>query len=754
MFQSLFQKRCGMRSSVRPAIFPRCLRGCVAVMAFLTARFPVASASGETEFFEKQVRPMLATRCHSCHSSEAKPLFAGLALDTKTGLLKGGDSGPVVIPGDPARSRLIQAIRGELPVRMPPTGKLRDDEIAALTRWVEMGAPWPDEAQTPARQTPSSFDIQQRKREHWAWQPIRKSAPPAVKDTGWPLNFLDRFLLAKLEANSLSPAARADRRTLIRRLSFDLTGLPPSPSDVELFANDPGPDSYTTLIDRFLSSERFGERWARHWMDLVRYSESHGSEGDPDIPQAWRYRDYLIRAFNSDVPYDLLVREHLAGDLLLNPRANVELHINESILGTAHLRMIEHGFQPVDPWEDRVKWTDNQIDVFSKAFQGLTVSCARCHDHKFDAISQRDFYALFGVFASCRPTQVAINVPGDLKRNQEELQQLRSSIREALADVWRREAETLAARLESNELDERAKSSDSESPLRLWSKLREMQGKAMRTAWDRDASSLRVELAARKSFNAANFEPGWDLRGSDYEAWLGHGSGLPAKPAKPGEFAVLSEGDAIIGTIYPGGVYSHLLSSKHGAVLASPRFTIETDAVSLRFLGGNFATAQLIIENYPVPRGGIYNLRSTAKQDEMAWVRWDTSFWKGFTAYIELATLDDLTHFQLDGQDSQKKPKPEPVKDGRSWFGVQAVAFHSGQTSPKEVVSSQAVLMEAPAPASRAELAGDTLRRSSRPSTHGVGSDSAKNKRHCSTGCLSAVSCRTRCQSCGSCSLW
>ncbi len=681
------------------------MRCCLVILAFLTVSPAVSGASGETEFFEKQIRPLLATHCHSCHSSEAKTRFAGLSLDTKSGLLKGGDSGPVVIPGDPARSRLIQAIRGERPVRMPPTGKLRDDEIAALTRWVDMGAPWPDESQAPVRQTPSSFDIEQRKREHWAWQPIRKTAPPAVKDTEWPLESLDRFLLAKLEAKGLTPAAPADRRTLIRRLSFDLTGLPPSPADVERFAKDPAPDSYQALINRFLASERFGERWARHWMDLVRYSESHGSEGDPDLPQAWRYRDYLIRAFNSDVPYDQLIREHLAGDLLPNPRINRETRLNESILGTAHLRMVEHGFQPVDPWEDRVKWMDNQIDVFSKTFQALTVSCARCHDHKFDAVSQRDFYALFGIFAGCRPTQVAINVAGDLKRNQAELRQLKSSVRDAMADAWRREAETLAARLESGELPERGESVDPENPLRLWSEVSGKQGEALRTAWEHAASQWRTELAESKAFNAANFKPAWDLRGSDFDAWLARGSGLPSQPSKPGEFAILPEGEAIIGAIYPGGVYSHLLSTKHDAVLASPRFTIGTDSISLRFLGGNFSTAQLIIENYAVPRGGIYNLRSTAKQDEMGWVRWDTSFWKGFTAYIEFATLDDLTYFQLDELDNKKKPKPEPKKDGRSWFGVQAVVFHSGKLPPKEVVSPLAVLLEGPVPVSRAELA-------------------------------------------------
>src|SRR5947209_1408684 len=248
-------------------------------------------ADSGIEFFEAQVRPIFATHCYSCHSSHATPLFAGLKLDSRAALTRGSDAGPVLAPNRPDDSKLIQAVRGNLSLKMPPSGKLADSQIAALVRWVEMGAPWPEEsAETPRS---AIFDLDRRRREHWAWQPVRSVQPPAVRDRRWVLQPSDAFLLAKLEAEGLAPAQSADRRTLLRRLSFDLTGLPPSPEELAAFESDRSPDAYARQVDRLLASPRFGEQWARHWMDLVRYAESHGMEGDPDTPMAWRYRDYL-----------------------------------------------------------------------------------------------------------------------------------------------------------------------------------------------------------------------------------------------------------------------------------------------------------------------------------------------------------------------------------------------------------------------------------------------------------------------------
>ena len=321
-------------------------------------------------------------------------------------------------------------------------------------------------------------------------------------------------MLAKLGENGLKPASAADRHTLIRRLSFDLRGLPPTAWEVQAFVDDTSPKAYEKVVDRFLKSSRFGERWARHWMDLFRYSESHGSEGDPDTPLAWRYRDYLIRAFNSDVPYDQLILEHLAGDLLPTPRINKRDRINESLIATAHFRMVEHAFQPVDPWEDRVKWTDNQIDVISKTFQGLTVSCARCHDHKFDAISQKDYYALFGILYGARPTQRVIDDPEVFRTHRDRLVEIKKSIRGQLAETWLQSVEPLLSKsLDSfEELDTVGK----ESPLHAWVDLAGKQGEDFSRSWSKLVDYWRTEIIRRQTFNRENFET-WDLTSPDYD---------------------------------------------------------------------------------------------------------------------------------------------------------------------------------------------------------------------------------------------
>lgn len=605
------------------------------VCAYIASFTPGAAQDTRIEFFEKNVRPVLAANCYSCHSSKSKSPFAGLTLDTKAGVTRGSDQGPVIVAGDPAASRLIKAIKGELPQRMPPGGSLKAEQIAAIEQWIAAGAAWPAESSVPASAPASAFNLDARRKSHWAWQPVRAVTPPGVKNESWILQPPDRFVLARLESKGLKPASPATREMFIRRATLDLTGLPPTPAEVIAFRDDAKPGAYERLIDRLLESPRYGERVARRWMDLVRFAESHGSEGDPDILEAWRYRDYLVRAFNADVPYDQLVREHLAGDLLPNPRINAKEHLNESILGTAHLRMVEHGFQPVDPWEDRVKWTDNQVDVFSKAFQGLTISCARCHDHKFDAISQKDYYAVFGTLAGARPVQVAIDAPQTLARNRDELAALKTKIRQTVGAEWLQQS-----------------------------------------------GDTQIEGRAGKTL-PEGYRLAWDLRRpGDYNQWLRTGTGAPANTAAPGEFWIEPTGDRAIGAVYPSGVYSHLLSNKHSAIIQSPRFKVTSKYISLRALGGKLSTAQLILENYSVPRGGIYGQRWSPKKDEMDWVTWDVTYWQGFSAYIEFAGARDVTLFQLDPEDGRKKPRPEIDPEGRSWFGAQQVVFHDSKERP------------------------------------------------------------------------
>ncbi|MDX1984523.1 MAG: PSD1 and planctomycete cytochrome C domain-containing protein [Bryobacteraceae bacterium] len=660
-------------------------------LAWCAIALPLVGAPppGEIEFFEKKVRPVLAGNCYSCHSTGIKVAFANLRLDSRAGAMA------AIIPGKPGQSKLIRAVRGETGQRMPPSGALKPEQIADLARWVEMGAPWPDEAPKTAAAI-ESFDVASRRAAHWAWQPVRAVEPPAGKGQ----HPIDRFLLAALEAKGIKPSPPASRREWIRRITFDLTGLPPTPSEIAAFEADHTTGAYERLANRLIGSPRFGERFARRWMDLVRYSESHGSEGDPDTPEAWRYRDYLIRAFNSDVPYDQLIREHIAGDLVPQPRVNGKEQLNESVLGAAHLRMVEHGFQPVDPWEDRVKWADNQIDVFSKAFQGLTISCARCHDHKFDAISQKDFYALFGVFAGARPTQVAIDTPESLNRNRDELQRLKPLIRQRLAAVWKQDASNLAAKLA--DLPERAPARDApETALEVWQALRSREDFGQ--AWKEVAGYWNNELASRRKSNA-ELQTAWDLT-KDYPAWLRHGAGAPAAASPAGEFSIEPATGRAIRAIYPAGVYSHLLSRKHNAVIQSPRFQIDSEAISIRALGGDLSFAQLIIENYAVPRGGIYQMRYSPKKEQPGWATWDVTYWKGFTAYIEFATAQDATHFQLDPEDARKKPRPRLRADGRSHFGAMQVAFHANKQKPREELIPVTYLLDGAEPGSAHDLA-------------------------------------------------
>lgn len=352
------------------------------------------------EFFEKKVRPVLVANCHSCHSASAKKLKGGLRLDSRAALLKGGDSGAALAPGNPDKSRIIDAIQYEnVELQMPPKGKLPAEVISDLTAWVRMGAPWPAEA-GPGNSTSESYNLAERKRSHWAWQSVQAQSPPPVRDSTWPDGAVDRFLLTTLEAKGLRPASTTNRQTLIRRASLDLIGLPPTPDEVDAFVNDGSPDAFEKIVDRLLASPHFGERWARHWLDLVRYAETRGHEFDFPIPNAFQYRDYVIRALNADVPYQQLVLEHIAGDLLKKPRLHPTLAFNESILGTGFWFLGEGVHSPVDIRQDEADRFDNMIDVMSKTFLGMTVACARCHDHKFDAISTKDYYSLYGFLKS------------------------------------------------------------------------------------------------------------------------------------------------------------------------------------------------------------------------------------------------------------------------------------------------------------------------------------------------------------------
>ncbi|MEC9091305.1 MAG: PSD1 and planctomycete cytochrome C domain-containing protein [Planctomycetota bacterium] len=389
--------------------------------------------AAQLDHFETKIRPLLAKRCFQCHGPEAKELEGGLQMGSRKGLLNGGETGPAIVPGHPEKSILIDAINYGEVYEMPPDSKMPAEEIALLTEWVKQKAPWPQGDTSPLAEI-QSLDIAQRKKEHWAWQPLKKATPPRVKNSDWPLDGLDHFVLAKNEKSGLEMAPPANRRTWIRRVYFDLVGLPPPPEQVETFVSDTSDDAMEKVVDNLLASRQFGERWARHWMDLIRYAETCGHEFEYPIPHAHQYRSYLIRAFNEDVPYDLFVKEHLAGDLIQNPRRNREQKLNESIIGTGFWFLHEATHSPVDVRLDEANHIDNRIDVMSKSFLGLTVACARCHDHKFDAISTRDYYALAGFLQSSRRQLAMLDPLGKIEQSARQIRQVHQSVSQKIRD--------------------------------------------------------------------------------------------------------------------------------------------------------------------------------------------------------------------------------------------------------------------------------------------------------------------------------
>jgi hypothetical protein len=349
----------------------------------------------QLEFFENKIRPVLANHCYKCHSQKAEKVKGGLTLDTREGVLAGGNSGPVIVPGNPDKSPLIAAVRYTNPdLQMPPKGeKLSEAQVADLVAWVKMGAPDPRVA-TVAQKTwvdPS--------KKHWAFQPVTKPEIPKVKDGGWAKTDIDKFIVARLAEKGMQPNPIADKRTLIRRATFDLIGLPPTPDEVRDFLNDESPRAFEKVIDRLLQSPHYGERWGRHWLDTARYSDTKGeirrNREDPNYPFAWTYRDYVVRSFNDDKPYNIFVIEQLAADKLPATSVNAS---NLAALGFLTLGDRFMGMQH-DIINDR-------IDVVTKGFLGLTVTCSRCHDHKFDPIPTKDYYSLHGIFASSREPEV------------------------------------------------------------------------------------------------------------------------------------------------------------------------------------------------------------------------------------------------------------------------------------------------------------------------------------------------------------
>ena len=384
----------------------------LAIACLSNGAVAVADDPDTADFFEKQIRPLLAEKCHKCHG--VGKVRGGLNLTGRELLLKGGDSGPAAVPGKPRESLLVEAVehRGEL--KMPPNGKLSAPEIDRLKRWIALGLPWPNTQ--PATDLPPAVTPLDRDESSawWSFRPLRKSDPPTINDPSWPLSPIDRFILAGLEAKGLKPARPAEKRTLLRRATFDLTGLPPTPEELDAFLADDSPDAFARVVDRLLASPAYGERWARHWLDVVRYADARDLiqlPAESDFREAWRYRDWVVESFNRDMSYADFVRHQIAGDLLPPTRPG---GINKDGLVATGLLAIAD-FVPGDVDKDQMiaDYVNDEIDVVGRAFLGLTIACARCHDHKFDPISADDYYAMAGIFFSTSlvPGPVPGNTP-------------------------------------------------------------------------------------------------------------------------------------------------------------------------------------------------------------------------------------------------------------------------------------------------------------------------------------------------------
>ena len=625
--------------------------------------------SAQREFFEAKIRPILAENCYNCHNSVDKKK-GDIALDYRAALLES----EVIVPGNPGKSRLILAVRhaGDVEPMPSKAPKLSNLSIKHLEEWIAMGAPDPRLTKPTKEELAGKVDwqtVRDQRLEWWSFQPIVKSPAPRADDPQWNENEIDRFIYAGLKSKEMQAAPLADPATLVRRLHLVLTGLPPKPEVVESFVARPTEQAYAALVDELMKSPRYGERWARYWMDWYRYAETHGSEGDPEIPYVQQYRDYLIRAIDADVPYDQLIREHLAGDLLKSPRLNTDLGINESAIGPAQLRLVPHGFGVTNAYDEQITFTDNQIDVISKAMLGVTVSCARCHNHKFDPISQKDYYKFYGIMVSSRPAIVNVDSPALQNLHRLEIEQLKSTIRREFSNAWLGEVDSAIGKLEKSDLE---KTGDNH-PLGAWAKLRDLDPGAIKSKIEEMRNSYQQGLEhnemAKK--NATFYA---DLRDqATYDHWFRSGNGLGAKVSPAGSFALEGDGENAFTGIYPAGIYSHLISDKHNGLLNSVFHLAKGNNASLRAFGSG-ANARFIIRSYPLVHGGLHP--SANLRPEPAWIKFHKyEYWNGEQGYFQINTAADSTA-NTGGE--------------RSWFGL--LEAYAGNEGMRELGTPLAAL--------------------------------------------------------------
>ena len=668
------------------------------------------------EFFEKDVRPLLVKYCVSCHGPTQQ--LSSLRVDSREALLKGGARGPAIVPSDAKISLLVKAIQHD-GLNMPLGGKLAIEEIAAIEKWINLGAPWPavNIVSSPAAGTRASYD--QIKKEHWAYQPLRNLQPVEIAGVSHPV---DRFIIAAVRKAGLKPAEPADRKTLIRRLCFVLTGFPPTPLEVSLFVHDESPGAYARLVDRLLASPHFGEQWARHWMDVMRFAETFGNDWNYEIKGAWLYRDYLIRAFNQDIPYDQLIREHLAGDLLEKPRINTQEGINESLLGTSFLRFGELGHDDCIRFRQiRTDVVDNQIDTLGKAFQGLTVACARCHDHKLDPIPTSDYYALYGALTSSRMVMRTADTPQVNAATKQRLRDLKPQIRAEVAKQWIQEASLIPRYLmaaqraakglppKPEDLTEisldriqawltllQKQNTGMEEPLYPWMQVADSE---FLPAWSKLKPRYEEEAQKRTAFNRQNFIPFGDLTRGNFDGWYADGNASGDGPSPSGEFAVAQSGPDAITGVFPAGIFTHVLSERLDGALRSPLIPKEKKFVSLQVMGGKMGAWRTVLDNCML--GEDYKLLDWGAPHWLKIPNRDDQPTLPF--YVELVTKSENP--RIPDRPKRLKVTTEQMNSPESYFGMTRAVLHDIDETPRDELSHMARLFDGESPSSLEELA-------------------------------------------------
>ncbi len=671
------------------------------VLVFIASGLEDKALLGSDErltFFESKIRPVLIEHCYKCHSEDSSELAGGLRLDVRAGWQLGGDSGqPAIVPGQPEKSPLILSVRHAADVSaMPPKqAKLPDRVIADLAAWIESGAFDPREGTVERPDKAAEWETQfQQRLKWWSLQPVKEIAVPSNPNDHWSRNEIDRIIRAKLEAKHLAPNAEADRGLLVRRLSFALTGLPPSPELIERYAKDSSEEAYQQLVNELLASPHFGEHWARHWMDVVHYSDTHGYEWDVPAKNAWRYRDYLIRAFHDDLPYNQLIVEQIAGDLV-TPRINSATGINESLIGPMMLRLGErrHGDNAaIDGVTQEA--VANVIDTLGKAFLGTTLACAQCHDHKIDAVEQRDYYSLAGMLMSTRLPSRAIDTVDPNLAVIEELRAIKSRLRAEVGGHWLSSITSSAdggvvAKLNAIAADAAISPAFPESIVGVWKRFR---------LQPITKDEFDAERQRRVSANEANLRliADFAIEGGE-RGWRWEGWGMKHGRVENGDFAVHEDGDLAIRHLLPAGRFSHVYSSRLAGSLQSPEFDPAQPATfSVEAVAGNFASQSFIIDQALNPE--------RLQFPKLAFPVWQTLTAGQFDSlegtidraprrvYFEMATKSLNNYFPprvgYGGVSEAELSNPQ------SWFGVSKIYRHDPGKPPLDDLTRFAPLFE------------------------------------------------------------